>query len=819
WIVPFERNPRFTGRETQLAQLEEMLFTEGRSGDHTTKAAIIGLGGVGKTQLTLEFLFRMRKKYPDCSIVWIPATSSESLHRAYLAVAQELGMPGWEDKEADVKGLVQEYLSKESTGQWLLVFDNADDIDMWIAKAGSKPQSGQGSQPLIDYLPKSKQGTVLFTTRNRKLAVQLAQNNIDTSTLLLQLTYLPLAIVQAAAYINENGMILTEYLSLLAEQETDVIDLLSKDFEDDSRYPNVKNPVATTWLVSFKQIQERDSLAAEYLSLMACVEPKDIPQYLLPIKQSKLRKMEAIGTLDAYSFVNRRRADQCLDLHRLVYLATRNWLRKQGHLAQWTEKTIERLEEVFPDHSHENRNTWRMYLSHVRFALRSEIIHETKTKLMWRYGLCLYREGIQGRWKKAEDLGVQVMEARKRVSGTDHLDTLTAMANLARNYWDQGQWKEAEKLQVQILVTREIALGQNHPDTLTSMANLASTHRSQGRWQEAEQLELQVVQVVEARKRVLGADHPYTLTTMSNLASTYNSQERWKEAEDLGSQVVEARERVLGADHVNTLTSIHILALTYRSQKKWKEAAELGMRVVEARKRVLGADHPYTLTSMSNLASTYNSQERWKEAKDLGSQVVEARKRVLGADHVDTLTSMHILALTYRNQKKWKEAAELGMQVVEARKRVLGADHPYTLTSMSNLASTYNSQERWKEAEDLGSQVMEARKRVLGADHVDTLTSMHILALTYDGQKKWNEEAELEVQVVEARKKVLGADHPYTLTTMSNLAYTWKDLGRDAQAIGLMRECVRLRELILGVGHPDFTSSLNTLARWEEEQE
>ncbi|KAF2174727.1 hypothetical protein K469DRAFT_685748 [Zopfia rhizophila CBS 207.26] len=205
---------------------------------------------------------------------------------------------------------------------------------MWIAKAGPRQQPGQELHPLIDYLLKSKQGGIVFTTRDRKIAVKLAQQNVvdvpamgedaaaellgkclvnvdlakswqDTSALLLQLTYLPLAIVQAAAYINENAISLADYLSLLAEQEEEVIDLLSEEFEDDGRYRNIKNPVAITWLISFNQIQRRDRLAADYLLFMACIEPTDIPQSLLPAGASRKKEVDVIGTLTTYSFVNK----------------------------------------------------------------------------------------------------------------------------------------------------------------------------------------------------------------------------------------------------------------------------------------------------------------------------------------------------------------------------------------------------------------------------------------------------------------------------------------------------------------------------------
>jgi hypothetical protein len=91
--------------------------------------------------------------------------------------------------------------------------------------------------------------------RNYLVDQDLLNNQGDATALLTRLTYLPLAIVQAAVYINENGISLADYLSLLKEQEKDVIDLLSKDFKDKGRYHNVKNLVKTTWLISFEQIQ------------------------------------------------------------------------------------------------------------------------------------------------------------------------------------------------------------------------------------------------------------------------------------------------------------------------------------------------------------------------------------------------------------------------------------------------------------------------------------------------------------------------------------------------------------------------------------
>jgi hypothetical protein len=125
--------------------------------------------------------------------------------------------------------------------------------------------------------------------------------------LLLKLTYLPLAIVQAAAYINENEISLVEYAALLNDTEQNRIDLLSREFKDEGRYKDIKNLVAITWLISFEQIRTRDLLAAEYLSFMSCVNAKEILQSLLPPAQSAIKATDAIRTLSAYSFITKHK--------------------------------------------------------------------------------------------------------------------------------------------------------------------------------------------------------------------------------------------------------------------------------------------------------------------------------------------------------------------------------------------------------------------------------------------------------------------------------------------------------------------------------
>ncbi|KAL5047304.1 P-loop containing nucleoside triphosphate hydrolase protein [Aspergillus fruticulosus] len=432
------------------------------------KVAITGLGGVGKTQIALEFAYRTQQLRPECSIFWIPATNFESLQRTYFHIAQQLQLTGLEEEGADAKKLVKDCLCDSSAGQWLLIFDNADDIDMWFGK----PEGTTEPCQLSDYVPWSRTGSVLFTTRFTKVASKLAMQNVirvpeldeagalellserlvdksllqdrDQAALLLkQLTYLPLAIVQAASYVNENCLsTLLDYLSLLSAKEEEVIDLLSEEFEDDWRPHDTTNPVATTWLISFERVQRTNCLATDILSFMACIEPTEIPESLLPLPQGESRK----ALVDPSG-----RPTKSFDLHRLVHLVTRNWLRRIGSLSEWTLATLTRLEEIFPNEDHINRDKWKTYLPHALGLLGRDEVQDIKKRyeLLYKVSMCLLADG---RLMEA----VQYLEEHFKWNKTEYEEEHPS--RLA------SQHALAVELPEQVVAVKERTVAEEHPN-------------------------------------------------------------------------------------------------------------------------------------------------------------------------------------------------------------------------------------------------------------------------------------------------------------------------------------------------------------------
>lgn len=774
WIVPFERNAQFTGRGLELEQLQRILLAN----DQFTKVAVSGLGGVGKTHLVLELLYQLREQNNQISAIWIQATTMESLEQGYHEAAQRFGLQDSGGKDANIKQTLHDFLSQESAGHWVLVLDNADDLNMWTEN--NAPVTQNTSKRLLDYIPRSKTGRVIFTTRNRKVGVRLAHQNIvevhkmaegtatqmlrnslihkdlvdsnplDAKAMLSWLTHLPLAIAQAAAYINENGITISDYLILVDCQEQTIIELLTEEFEDDARYSDLKNPVATTWLISFQMIQQCNSLAADYMSFMACIDHKDIPKFLLPPGPSRKSEMDAIGTLSAYSFITIRPEDAAVDLHRLVHITIRNWLRREGLLAEWTHRAITRLEEVFPNHEHGNRSMWRAYLPHASRVLESDLSARDDTSriaLEWKVALCYYNDG---RFHEAETLFREVMECWTVMLGEEHPRTLKSVAQLALTYHGLSRFQDSKVLGLRAMEAQKRVLGEEDPETLSTMSHLAMTFSDLSQWKESEELELHTMEI---RRRVLGNEHPDTLVGMSNLVYLYNCQGWWKQAEDLGKRTVTARKKVLGVEHPDTLLSIGNLAHTYNNQGRYKDAEELLVQVVQVRERILGKDHPHTLSGMSNLAVSYHNQGRWDVAEVLQEQVVATRKVVLGPEHFSTLTSMAHLASTYHSQGRLGEAKRLSSEVLELRRKVLGLEHHHTLNSMTNLASICVDDGRLVEAEELALQVLAVRIRVLGMHHHHTLTSMERLADIYSKQGRSKELEDLKEQIAEARIK------------------------------------------------------------------
>ncbi|MGC5394639.1 caspase, EACC1-associated type [Streptomyces sp. DT20] len=314
-----------------------------------------------------------------------------------------------------------------------------------------------------------------------------------------------------------------------------------------------------------------------------------------------------------------------------------------------------------------------------------------------------------GRADEATAVYKEVAEARARVLGPDHPDTLVALDDLAAAYGDAGRAQEALRLGERVAEARTRVLGPEHPHTLETLDNLAASYDDVGRTQEALRLR---EWLAEARTRVLGPDHPDTLEMLDIIAASYGAMGRLFDAAELEERGIQARTRVLGPENPDTLASVHNHAITYSLLGLHKEAAAMRERVAQARTRVLGAENPDTLATFHDLAASYSSLGRDRQAVDLEEWVAAARSRVLGPEDPDTLETLHDLADFYSRVGRDQDAVALGERVVEARTRLLGPEDPDTLEALDLLADFYSALGRDREAQATEKRAADARARV-----------------------------------------------------------------------------------------------------------
>ena len=332
---------------------------------------------------------------------------------------------------------------------------------------------------------------------------------------------LPLALDQAGAYVEETECGLQGYWQLYQTQGTK---LLKERGGLVSGHPD---PVATTWSLSFKNVEHAYPAAAELLRFCAFLAPDAIPEELFTESASELGPVletvasdlsslnAAIRELLKYSLVHRDPETQTLSIHRLVQEIIKNQMDEQTQRLL-AERVVRAMSRVFPDPEYTKWDLCRRYLLHAQVC----------NSLIEQWGFLLteaaellnnlqYFLSQRGEYEQVESLLHRALAINEKVQGSDHPFTARSLNHLALYYNEQGKYEQAEPLYQRALAIREQKLGPNHPNTATSLTGLAGLYDSQGKYEQAEPLYQRALNICE---RVLGTDHPNTAISLNNLA-------------------------------------------------------------------------------------------------------------------------------------------------------------------------------------------------------------------------------------------------------------------------------------------------------------
>lgn len=700
--LPFPKNPFFTGREEQLKAIHAALASRGR-------AALSGLGGMGKTQTALEYAYRHQAEYDH--LFWVRAEQETELISGYVALAKILQIPGHqqEDQQA-ITALMKQWLATHD--RWLLVLDNADDL-----------------RPLRPYLPATN-GHILLTTRAQALGdlaakVEITRMTPDEGALLLlrrakvmaedaslaaataadqalartlttEMDGLPLALDQAGAYIEEQVLSLGEYLDLF---RTERATLLQERGQLDPDHPSV----TVTFTLAFEKVAAASATAAALVQACAFLAPDAIPEEIFrdgatafaaplnTLAESKLALTQAIAKAARFSLMSRNPQAKTLSIHRLVQEVLRAAM-DDTHQRQWAEQVVEAVTAVFPVGEFENWGVCARLLEQAQAAtdliMGYKLASETAVLLLVCTG---YYYNAQGRYREAEPLYQQALTMTRLLLGDEHLVVATSLNNLAFLHHKQGRYGEAESLYQQALVMYGQLLGEDHPDVATSLNNLAALYKNQGRYGEAEPL---YQQALVMRQRLLGEDHLDVATSLNNLAALYDDQWRYGEAEPLYQQALIMRRKLLRNEHPDIALSLNNLATLYKNQGHYRAAESLHQQALAMRQRLLGNEHPDVAQSLNNLAVIYVTQERYGEAEPLYQQALAIYKRLLGDEHPEVADSLLNLGGLRYDQGRYSEALALLRQAQPIYLAKLGPNHPRTQNLQRWLDATQSALDR-----------------------------------------------------------------------------------------------------------------------------
>jgi tetratricopeptide (TPR) repeat protein len=640
WNIP-ARNPGFTGRDGLLAAVRERLV----AGDTAVVQAFQGMGGVGKTQLAIEYAHRFADGY-DLAW-WVNAEQGGLIGDQFAALGMAVGcvQPGaaTEVVRAAVLGEVRR------RDRWLLVFDNAQDpgdLETWlpggtghVLVTSRAPRWAEVAVPVeVDVLDRSESVALL---RDRVPGLPEA----DADQVADAVGDLPLALAQAAAYLTETRMPARQYAGLLGTRAAQLM--------GEGRPPSYPRPLVAVTVLALDRLRGQDLAAGELAGVCAFLAPEPVPPDWFPAAAAALSPVLAGSAVDPLAWrqvlaaLGRSalaRVDATgLVMHRLTQAIIRGSL-PPGQAAVSRDLAEAILAASSPGDT-DTPGTWPAWarlLPHLLALEPGATSHPDLRRLA--LGAARYLI-VRGDASGGHDLASRLYAQWPDSLGPDHPDTLSAGHHLGHALRQMGRYPEARQLSEDILARKRRVLGEDHPDTLASANGLAVSMRALGEHQAARELD---EDTLARKRRVLGEDHPSALISANNLAEDLSKLGAHQAARELDEDTLARKRRVLGEDHPSALMSAKNLAEDLRDLGAHQAARELDEDTLVRYRRVLGEDHPDTLTSASNLANDLRALGEVQAARDLDQDTLDRKRRVLGEDHPSTLTSANNLAADLR---------------------------------------------------------------------------------------------------------------------------------------------------------------------------
>ncbi|MEH2052397.1 MAG: tetratricopeptide repeat protein [Nostoc sp.] len=728
--MPLSGVLEFVGREEELQNLHQLL----QDNKQVAIAAIAGMGGVGKTELALQYAIKRREIY-NGGLCWLLAKTGDVGIQVVQFARTQLDLKPPED--FDILAQVQYCWRRWREGDVLLVLDDVSDYDEVKPYLQSLPSRfkvlmttrqklGRIAQLSLDVL-QPEAALELLKSLLKETPGRIEKELALANQLCEWLGYLPLGVELVGRYLaRKQDLSLAEMLGRLENKRLDERSLSKSKSEADM---TAQQGVLAAFELSWQELEDDDKQLGCLLSLFAAAPiPWKLVEQCLPDEDAEdLEEIRDDRLLNLYLL--QRKGEGIYQLHPLL-----------REFFQYKCTGLDKGEEL------------KRSLCRVMVAVAKDIPEDPTLKQI---------NAVSPAISHIAEI------AKNLIQYVSDDDLISPFMGNAKFYKGQGLYSQAAPWYQKCLEATKERLGEEHPSVAESLNDLAALYHFQGRYSEAEPL---LIQALALWRKQIGDEHPSVAQSLNNLAHLYNSQGRYSEAEPLYIQALALRRKLLPEEHPDVAQSLNNLAYLYSSQGRYSEAEPLYIQALALWRKLLPEEHPDVASSLNNLAYLYNSQGRYSEAEPLLIQASALYRKLLGEEHPSVATSLNNLAYLYNSQGRYSEAEPLYIQASALYRKLLGEEHPSVATSLNNLALLYGSQGRYSEAEPLYIQALALRRKLLGEEHPDVAQSLNDLAKLYYLQGRYTEAEPFYLQALEILEQRLGINHPYTIKCLENLA-------------------------------------------------
>ncbi|WP_349345305.1 FxSxx-COOH system tetratricopeptide repeat protein [Streptomyces rapamycinicus] len=803
------RNNNFTGRQTLLDTLHERLKSEGTAA--VLPEALHGLGGVGKSQIALEYVHQHAADYD--AVWWIPAERPEQIRQALVQLADRLGLHAGMEANTAVPSVLDALRTGRPCRNWLLVFDNAEELET-----------------VRPFFPAGGPGRILVTSRNAQWSRAARTVEVDVfereeSIELLRrrgpelpreqadrvadaLGDLPLAIEQAAAWLTETGMPVDEYLQVFEDERADVStrrnELLAAGVPVD--YPE---PVAAAWNMSLRRLAETHPGALQLLQMCSFFAPEPVSRRLFSgvrgvslspelseVLQDPIKLGHAIREINRYALIKINHRSNTIEMHRLVQAVL------IGQMSTQQQADMRHSAHVllaFGDPNDVAPPNWGRYadlLSHVRASRAMECDDKWVRQMVRNLARFLH---VWGDHEGALELATQVRRQWVERLGEDSAETLAISRTLGHVLTVLGHFDEAWELNRRTLELQRAKDGDDHENTLVTQGAVAVDTRYQGDY--ARYVELEKDRWTRTL-RLAGDEDPYSIAATNDYAVALRAAGDYERARQLDESARRTAGLVLGEDALLTILVEANLSVDVREGGDYLAARDMLEQTCARARQLFPPNTPTVVYALRNLAVARRKAGDHEGALDLSREVLERYRLRYTEPNLHITTTALALSMDLRQTADLEGARELGRKCLDDMRVLLGERHPAALGAAIDLAVTLRLLGETDEALALNKETLPVLVERLSADHPTALACAINMASDHYTLADYQEAHDLDSETLAACRSGLGEDHPTTLACAVNLSGDLRALGEGRRAEELHQDALGRLRRVLTANHP-----------------